>query len=119
MGCRVSAHSLLLRLVCSCQLVVESDGAKLRRDWLIENESRQVLFNFCVNCAFYVFVWLFFRCIVCAFRCFHSALNGAQGPINCMDDHDVTKDDVADLLVARNDGIVQVRGERSRGKDDI
>ena len=52
------------------------------------------------------------------FRCFYSALNGVQGPINCIDDHDVTKDDVADLLIARNDGIVHVRGERSRGDDD-
>ena len=35
-----------------------------------------------------------------------------------MDDHDVTKDDVADLLIARNDGIVQVQWERSRDDDD-
>lgn len=55
------------------QLVVDNGGAKIRRDWTIENEAR-------------------------------------QGPINCVDDHDVTKDDVSDLLVSRNDGIVQIYG---------
>ena len=50
------AHSLLLRFVCSCQLVVESDGAKLRRDWMIENESRQVSCPiFASTVRFYVF----------------------------------------------------------------
>ena len=37
--------------MCSCQLVVESDGAKLRRDWLIENEARQVVWCGVVWCG--------------------------------------------------------------------